>query len=457
MNVPENGMLRWIKNYWYLLWIALLFILRVFFWVSPSHAQKINLVYLWPGTITTIVLLLYGRKEKLPQGAALTIGLFAWLLFSCLVNGDAYLEYNHTFLLGVLICFVGCYVAIPTLDPQKREHGFAVLAYVYVGLMLIIAILSIYAAITGVQIRTPFSDASIRITSNRLFVFNFHPNEIGCAFSIAIFLLFYLVTALKNFTGRACGVLACIVLYICIALTVSRTAMIITAVGCGLFAFFCVYHVVSQKKYRGGFLAGTLALAATFVICYFGLTLSIQLVGMAAETINVDISSEQSAIKNTAVVHLYDDRKEYKDIGTFNMRTDIWKAGLTYLKENPRALLFGTPDNVVSRIPSTIGRPEFHMHNAFLEMLLLGGIPGFSLFAGFIYVLCRSAIRLVFAKETPLRGRYLATLPVLLMLNWTMEIYPLFSGNVMDMMYFVLASMVISMKKGRPSLRRSKG
>ena len=106
----------------------------------------------------------------------------------------------------------------------------------------------------------------------------------------------------------------------------------------------------------------------------------------------------------------------------------------------------------MGRIPQGIGRSEYHLHNVLIEMLLLGGIPGLLLYACFLFTVFKSALRLAFGKDTCLAHRFLAVTPVLLMLNGITEIYPTFSGNVMDMMFFVLAGVVVAL--GSPATRR---
>ena len=477
MNVLARDALQWMQKRWYTLFIALLFILRVFFWFSPSHETKMNITYLWPGVIAAVALVICTRRKWLPQGSALTLGMAAWLLFSCVVSGDPYLEYNRTFLLGIVTCFAACFLAVPMAGPRDYEGTLRLLARVYVGLMVLVAALGIYSVVTATQIRTPFSDDFIGLRGDRLFVFQYQSNEVGSAFVIGFFLALYLAMSGKGALHTLGCILGALVLYGGIAATVSRTAMALAAAGCGVCAFWYGCRALGAKGFWLRWLAALALLLAVTAAAYFSLTQTVgwlssgmgrtaaipkaaaeatapagepgsgQEAAMEAEAQDARPSPERSGSAAQA-------RLGIDDLGTFNMRTEIWQAGLTYLKEHPRTLLLGVPDNVVSRIPRSIGRSVFHLHNAFLEMLLLGGIPGLALYLGFLFVLFRHALRLAFAKASPVHHRFLAVIPVLMTLNGVTEIYPLFSGNVMDMMHFVLSGAVIAFSAAIPRNNR---
>ncbi len=52
---------------------------------------------------------------------------------------------------------------------------------------------------------------------------------------------------------------------------------------------------------------------------------------------------------------------------------------------------------------------------------------------------------MAFRRTSGLGTRFLAFVPLLIAVNGITEIYPLFSGNVMDMMYFAIAGTVLSL------------
>ena len=69
------------------------------------------------------------------------------------------------------------------------------------------------------------------------------------------------------------------------------------------------------------------------------------------------------------------------------------------------------------------------MHNVLIEMLLLTGIPGLTLYLCLILMVLKGAFQLFFAADTPIYLKFLAVIPPLLMVNGFTEIYPTLSGN----------------------------
>lgn len=446
--------------YWYLAAIGLILVLRLFFWFSPSHADKINIIYLWPFAIATAALAAQQRLFPLRWQFALPPAMVGWLLLSCALNGDAYLIYNRTFILGIFLSYISFFLVIPSLAPAKRERGLQGLAALYCALMLAVAVLGVTVAVTGRPFTTPLSDEPIYIMQNRLFFFRYHPNEAGSALVVALYLALYLFAAWRKALARIPLALAACVFCLAIALTGSRTAILLAAGGVGALVFFSVYTYAFRSAPWLRWPVGLAAVAAIVVGLYLGMNYSVGLVGKVAQQ-NATPSAAaapaaQGADPADSTVKAVSSRVQMEDLGTFNLRVGIWKSGLAYLKAHPKAYLTGVPDNVVGRIPQKAGRTEMHMHNAFLEMLLLGGIPGLALYGLYLLLLLFSGLRIAFARQSGWSRRFLAVIPLMLTVNGVTEIYPMFSGNMMDLMYFAVSGAVIAFALELPPRRARK-
>lgn len=467
MQTHAKNTSRWFLDHWYLLFICLVLVMRVFFWFSPSHAEKINMIYLWPMAITATSLVVVQRRMLLSFRFALPGAMALWLFVSCVVNGDPYLVYNRTFMLGIILSFLSFFLVTPTLPPEKRENVFRWLASLYCLLMVGMASLGLYVALTGQSIRTPLSDEAIRISINRLFFLHYHPNEAGSALVIALYLLLYLFASWRGVAKRLLLALAGLVTALAIALTGSRTSVLLAALGVGVLVFWAIYtHLFGKRKWLR-WPVGLVALAGVTAALYLALSFSVGFVATLAQHSAAQVPppavtegqpaepAPQAATPPQNVVRMDDSRVQMQDIGTFNMRVEIWQTGLDYMKAHPRAYLFGVPDNIVARIPQAAGRQEMHMHNAYLEMFLLGGVPGIALYALFLLLLAYSGLTLAFRRTSGLGTRFLAFVPLLIAVNGITEIYPLFSGNVMDMMYFAISGTVLSLAgNSLPRIRR---
>lgn len=492
MAMSKERTFKWLKEKWYLLFLALVLFVRVFFWFSPSHAEKINIIYLWPAAIAAAVLLIAQNKKRLTKSFWLTAGIFTWLVISCTVNGDPYLIYNRTFIIYMFIVLINFFLAVPMLRPDLRRKGFHVLAAVYCVLMVMLALLGIYAALSGDPIKTAFSDNSIRVADNRLYYFEYHPNEVASAFTVGLLLMLYMILESRRVLPKialAVGILIC---GFALSLTGSRTSILIAAGGMGIFVFWLVFSGLTQNATWLRWLTGLAALGLVALLVYnlmmasidvaAIITMKVKTISIAAETVANEtrpelLAGEQKPQKNSwlsgeaqqtanaqpavstlpsespeqekidsddsNIVFMDSSRKNLDDLLTFNLRVELWQAGLAYIQEHPMVLIFGATDNVVARIPALVGRDEFHLHNVYLEMLLLGGIPGLAMYLFVLFLVFRAGWLLAFRYKVSLAYRFLGTVPLLLAINGITEIYPLFSGNVMDMMSMAISGAVL--------------
>ena len=473
----------------YILFMTGVMLLQMFFWSSPAHQQKISAVYLWPAAIVMLVLLLRRMRGKLPAGMPVMLGMVAWVFVTCIVNGDPYLTFNHQFMLGTLLSFGLCYPTFLLVEREKRTQWMMVFGGAVVGALVLLSWAGIYVALLNTAIVSPFSGEAIRINENRLYAFSMHPNEIACLLVSGLFLSVSFVYAAKRRWSKACGIVCAVSCYLAVALTVSRTAAIIVSVGLGMLVFLLVIGALRDKKQLLCIACGGGAAILTAALLFFSFSGVVSLVAGVAEWIgevrqapNAVSIEVAPVIASASAEGLEDTRRSeegnksgvleggamptassravasaqanaavgpqqrdiMKDLSTFTNRTEIWGAGIQTLKDRPLTLLTGMLDSQVARIPrNMLGRTEYHMHNAWLEIILLTGIPGLALYLCFVIRLLRSAIRLFFAKAAPFYQRVLAILPAVLLINGLMEIYPAIAGKPMDMLFYAVSGAVI--------------
>ena len=467
MNILEEAGIKASRkpnNDWYFFLFCVILILRVFFWFSPSHAEKVNFIYLWPLAIASAAVLVTRTPELRQWTFALPVFMVIWLWVGCMVNGDPYLLYNRGFILGIFLSFISSFLFIPSQSGARRERGLEWIAILYCALLLMVACLGLFVALTGNTFQTAFSDEAIRMKENRLYFFHYHPNEAASAFVVALYLIMYLFASHKTVWKRIVLVLSGAAVAWAIGFTGCRTAIFLAAAGISAWVFIALDRHPFQNRVWLRWVVRLSISAFVMVGFYFGITLSTNLIVKATPptAVNTPQSTASTAIhdasKPETVPIQHDQVKQTRDarafhiqdINTLNRRTEIWQSGLGYLKNHPRAYLFGVPDNIVARIPQQVGRAETHMHNAFIEMLLLGGIPGLAMYLSFLAILAYNGIRLAMYKGSCWGRRFLGIVPLLLAANGITEIYPLFSGNVMDMMYFVISGAVIAFAKDLP-------
>lgn len=444
----------------YVLLVMAMLALRLFFWLSPSHESRMLAAYLWPGVVAAIAILVWRRFGSMPRSAGVSLCLAAWFVVCCVLGGDHYLEYNLHFLLGTAITFGLCYPLFVLMDGKARIGWLTIVAICYTCMMTALAAVGVFAAIAGVPIKSPFSDLTVGIQiNNRLWAFGMHPNEVGSALSIGLFMALMLCFQGRNAVSKLLAAAAALVICTAIAFTASRTSIVTSAAGLGAAAFWWLWTKLPLRHQVWRGLISLAAMALVLILScaillgnLFALPQRLQgfktgsvavMDGAVAEGTEAQPAGGQSVPDAERIVT---DRSITQDLSTFAFRTEIWQAGLQYIKDRPITLLIGSSDGEVARIPNRyLGHDVYHLHNSWLEMLALTGVPGVLMYLYLMVTVLVSSVRLFVDRTVRTEHKFLAVVPILLLLNGLMEIYPCVSGNVMDMMFLVICGAVVGL------------
>ena len=410
----------------------------------PERERLLVYAILWPLAMATMLLSAVTVPKKTTPIVWIGLAMAVWSLVCNVLNGDTYLQFNLRYVYGIALAFGLGLCLFPVLA-DEWEKWLPVFLLLFALYVFAIAAISCYACFRDRLIQLPFAEGTIGITSYRLYVFNKHPNEIGCM--LVMGLLCWMVLALRStrWYWRIACLLAILPICFAISLSVSRTTITLAALALG---GFCL--VVLTKKYMlVRWIAGLVAMTVVFAVSLWLMMTGIpQILPKAVNTVPVQQQVADTATVEMQVTHNDNHiwQRSYTDgIGTFSMRTDIWRAGLRYLKERPLTLLIGSTDGAVARIPGQmLRRPEYHMHNAWLEVLLQAGIPGLLMMVAVFLRMYFASTRLFFSKRNPCWIRVLAAAPVLMSACTLMETYPAVSANVYDMMMMLLCGAVIA-------------
>jgi len=416
---------------------------RFLFWFMPNFEARVNLVYLWPCAITAFVLGLGLSAERRFKTVWLAYALTVWLLAVNVINGDYGFEYNLKFCLGILASIGVGFPLFFLWDRARFDRVLTVTGGVYIFMLLALALVSLYAVATRRLLTVPFTDAVLGIRYNRLYVFGYHPNEVASAFSVALYLSLVFLLRSKRAWVKVLFTVTALAFYAAISLTDSRTILFTVSAACGACATLAAYgHLPVRKKAFQRLLALLLGLLVAAVLL-FGFQPTMTFVSTAGSA--QAEASETAEPTATPEARQPEARSLLENAATLTGRTDIWKAAFTYIKQNPSVLLTGATDAVVARVPNRIlGVSVYHFHDVWVEMLMLGGIPGFVLYLLLIVTVLIADFRLLKTAATPLYLRFLAVATLAMMLNGVTEIYPGVSGNVMDIMFFILCGAVVS-------------
>ncbi|MEG1891152.1 MAG: O-antigen ligase family protein [Clostridia bacterium] len=429
--------------------LLVILLLQVLFCLSPSHQQKIEPVFLWPMAIALLSLALcqFYREGRLLWDLFPALGIVVWMYLSRALNGDPYLQLDLHFMLAVLLGF-GVFYSAPFLPKRMAlPRYFGILAKAMVCLLSAISCVALYCTFTGTSIGSPFADLQLSALQGRLFFFSMHPNEFACCLSIGFFFAICSSMDAKRLWAKLLWGLMALCLWLCVSATVTRTVMISISIGMGMLAFVLVLHALRKRGSLCKIGIATLSLLCAAVLC-FGLFSFATSDLFIKSTAGAQDASTQAQADDTLEPAdrktLLEQRSLVKDMGTFTGRKAIWQAGLQELKARPITLLIGMTDAAVARIPNKYTeRNAYHMHNAWLETLLLAGIPGLALYLCLMLRIAYCCIKLFFSEGAPLSQRALAIVPAILMINALMEIYPSYSGKLMDLLFFLVSGVVV--------------
>ena len=473
-----------------------IFLLQPLFWMSPEHEAKIRNAFLWPAVFTAFCAILYAVWKNPKNAGRLAVSLLlpVWLLITNTLNGDPYLLLNQKFIMGVFLTFGVCFPVFILAEPGWLARGLKATGWFAVLLFAGIACIGVFLAFTGRTYTSPLSDRAIGIFDGRLYVFTLHPNEVACLFVGVLFWAAYLIAAARRPLSRVLLAAACLCLYAGIALTDSTTGKLSTSVGLGLTVMLllkrygrgknplkavytviiaCAVAVIAMAGFSGVVRAASYALRRPKPALTIRMPEPIvtpvsqereQSVDMpnsiesegepssdapdSVETKTEPSSDMPDSVEAEALDVVPVARDMRPNFGTFSDRTSIWKAGLDAIRNHPRILLMGMTDGQAARVPKTaLNRDIYHMHNAWMEMLLLGGIPGLLLYVLFCVQLVAQCVKVYFNKKQPFSTRMLAIGPAVLLIHCLMEIYPAFAGTAMDMVFALLAGAFTAMSR----------
>lgn len=411
----------------------------------PERERLLVYAILWPLAVASLLLTAVCAPKKCTPVIWIGMGMAVWTLVCNMINGDWYLQFNLRYVYGIALAFGLGLCLFPVLG-EKSEKWLPVFLLIFALYALALAAISCYACLRDRLIQLPFTEGTIGITAYRLYAFHKHPNEVGCLLNLGLLCWMVLAFRAPRWWQKIPCLLAVLPICFAVALTVSRTTITLTALALGGFCLVAVAKKASLPRW----IAGLLAMALVFAVALWTMMTGIpQMLPSGAPQAQAEQQPAPAQVEQTAEVprdqHLW--QRSYTDgIGTFSMRTDIWKAGIQYLKENPMTLLTGSTDGDVARIPGRmLGRPEYHLHNAWLEVLLQAGIPGLLMMAAVFLRTFFASARLFFGRQNASWLRTLAAAPVLMTACTLMETYPAVSANVTDMMMLLLCGAVITL------------
>lgn len=411
-----------------------------------------------------------------------------WLIASRFMHGKPPVD-DVVNILDYLVLFMMMLAGI-CLDAKQRDRFLLAIVIVYCGFFVLFCSAGLFTVITNTYICVyRGNDIWIRVTTNGRFgslllLSTFRLISAPRVY-LAFSLLVYTFIRYKKTGIRILVFISAIILYISIALFHSRTVLFSMMVSCGLLAVIVLQKYLSgiPKALRIPLMA--LAAAAAIAFAYLSYGWSSNLVSDLKDRCAPKFDAWYSQLENKADPDFfgidtetkdpfegyypeadsdtgtsgkaedrteeYVDRRDISSNITLSGRTGIWKAGLIAVKRDPSILLAGNPlrelMTPVNSVLSEKGVKEMlHMHNGFLQILMLTGLPGLFLLLAWTALVVFKMIKCFFdnsgmvpmavkALIIPLAGIFVFELT---------EVHVFSDSEIMGKVFFLIAGIFLN-------------
>ena len=450
--------------------VTFVFALEILLLFTQTREENIRVAWLAPLVVAMAVYL--PLRVGVPRTPAVWLppAFALWHLLTRVINGDRYLYESHAYVYMVLLSAVVLFLAPFLADVRQRERLLKGVAVLFVAAFSLIAWVAVIAALTGRPWLNPLDGTILGIDETysnpyRLNILGIHPNISAIFFYTSLSMLFYLFFRTHMLWARvAYGALGA-GLYLAICMTGSISAILVTGVIIGLVLFALIFHSQTIQKWRT--LIAALAMAAAVAAVVLSYPMIIRWSSGIYETVNQKnagigqmLIAAASAEADPQQAQPQGDAQGETDNAVFaqerlninsmtgNMlaRFDIYSSAFLSIADRPATLLIGELwDDAMARSAKVINYPfQNHLHNSFLQTLVVGGGISFLMALAFTVLLAIYDLRLFFGKGVPLYLRLLVLAPVGMLIHSMTEAILFIDTRLPNMLFFFLSGMIIA-------------
>ena len=386
----------------------------------------------------------------------------ALIFLRCFFGGRDTFYWGYRSVIYGVLAFGVCYQTAFGLSKKWLLTFLRLLLAFWTLFMAGLSLVGIWAALYDQTITTAAGGVyRIGVTYSRLYLLTFCTNSgSNLALSLLAALIGMLLT--RNPLGRVLYVLASLVQYAALGLTVARTAFISVSIALGL-----LLACGLMAKLRGKRLSERLVRLISFILAaalavgsFLLLSKSPDLFGGVKEQVrsSTDVvestDTEEGADTEEAAAtpaprsantqSTVQRRPITMDENMLTQRQFAWQAVYRYIRQHPETLLYGAsvvmPMAEVNPLADIENAAWDHAHNMYIQILLECGIPGIILLVLFLYSLARAALRLFFSKDKPLWQRALPVIPICILISELAECMTMLVYNLPALAFLMLFS-----------------
>ena len=273
----------------------------------------------------------------------------------------------------------------------------------------------------------------IFLDSGRLNIL-WHPNVLACIFMVGIgFALYFLFQAERRWEKAAFALLS-VIQFIGMALTSSRTTILLTCALLGGTIFFMIWKG-GWKRFLAGVAAALMVIAVLFLASrtLFDMHTQVQInklmqQAVTQEETEVQVENQNSPnliVDSSGQVQLAGASEQHsllEDLLTLNNRTLIWDAAFQAVRDNPSIRKWGTEYvsmEISYRNIATVG----HAHNSWFQTMMSLGIPGLLIALVYTAIALFRCVPLLWHRNVELHKKVAALLVLCIMAAGFLEPY----------------------------------
>ena len=389
--------------------------LMLFFLFPPLMPERWNALYLSYGraaivAVAAIYFFFHGFRG--PIEVKLVLYYSVWVLLTRLLNTDYYLQNE----LDLVIARILCCVILPLgllLQPRERLVLLDVVIAVAGAFYFLIALLGLYACIFGIYFYIPPEDVVFGFDSAYWCPGFYYIVAEGTNRTISA-VWFYLSWCMMVYEFFRCGrklwripiLLAMFVFHLAIAFCFCRSIKLAFCINIAMLTFLLGQRYVKVQSRGLKALVSVVLMLAVLPITYRSFDVLTDTAALVYNSLDTEIERTSDQFLWDSTVEAHKDGQTFSDVRELSVsvsslsgRRKVFSSVIPSLRYEPRRILIGKYSHKVMEAPNFFLHDSFyHMHNIWLQVLMLTGLPGFLLIVGFTLLLIWRMLRLFFSK-----------------------------------------------------------
>ncbi len=412
--VPDNPIMLQKRQRFLLAFFACF--LMLFYLLPPVAPQRWNDLYVAYGraaiaAMAGIYFFFNGFRGKIEVRLVLYYTL--WFFVSRLLNTDYYLQNELDLVIARLLCCVILPLGL-LLEPAERELLLDVVIAVAGAFYFISALIGLYACIFGIYFYLPPEQVAFGLDNDFLgsgfiYVVAWETNRTISAvwFYLAWCMMAYEFFHCKNRLWRIPICIAWFVFHLTIAFCFCRTIKLVVCVNAAMLAILGALKLFRSKGAAAKVLLAVLLAALSFFVTYKSFEVLNKATAAVYNAADIQIErtsdvfiGERYKERNKDGQLFLDTRDMAESVSTVSNRSDIYRSVLPTLRAEPLRILIGKYSDKMMDTPRRfMNYPYFHMHNIWLQVLMLTGLPGLLPVLAFSLLLVWRMLRLFFSQN----------------------------------------------------------